>query len=89
MIKRKITTTTVEGVTISLDSDNVPEIENLPLETIKGKLSKEQAQKMLNKKYGKPVEIISYTQETKEYIMSVETFIENSSVTNDNESQEE
>lgn len=74
MMQREITFTSVRVAMIEV-VEGEPKTKILPDEHILGNVSMEQAQKELNKRFGKPVTILGLEANTKVYEMPVEEFI--------------
>jgi hypothetical protein len=82
MMQREVTTTFVKVAMIKI-VDGEPKLETLPEEELVGNITTEQAQKILNKKFGQPVTILELFADTKVYEMAVEDFIQQATVKED------
>jgi hypothetical protein len=83
-MSREVTKTTAKVAVLEME-DGQPVAAELPDEIFVGKISLEQAQRLLNKKYGKPVTVFGVETDTKTYEMAVEDFIAFATVKEENE----
>jgi hypothetical protein len=78
MMQREVTSTRVEFAQLTV-VEGLPEV-NKSVEELIGNVDQEKAQKILTKKYGNGVTILSLEVDTKKYEMSVEDFIKLASI---------
>lgn len=71
---KEVTQTTVKLAKMIMENGTPKAIE-LPDEVLLGNVSLEKAQRLMNKKYEKPVTVFAVQPETKVYEMKVEDFI--------------
>jgi hypothetical protein len=74
MMTKEVTKTTVRIAKMQVDNGEV-KIVKLPEEILVGNVKQEQAQKMLNKKFGEPIAILEIFAETEIYELPVEDFL--------------
>lgn len=79
MIEREVTFTTVK-VSKMVIEDGRPKAITLPNEVIIGNATMEQAQRIVNKRYGEPVTVFECQAQTQTYEMPVEEFIKTATV---------
>lgn len=74
-MRKEVTHTVVNAKRVIVDENGNTRAEDLPEETLLGNRSKEQAQRIMQKKHGKDVVVFRVQANTNTYEMEVEKFI--------------